>query len=76
MRKILLTGIVLSFLTYVNCFTQDLINPPVLQNVHTSDQVFRGSMGFPLGWNWCSEGIKLDSAMYINSYHKLPNRYL
>lgn len=35
--------------------------------------ILRQQNAFLLGWNWGSEGIKIDSALFINSYHDIPN---
>lgn len=66
----MILAIILTF-TFARLYCQDVINPPVLPNVDTTQVINRGSLGFVKGWNWGSPGAPLDSALNINFYHNM-----
>ncbi len=71
--KIILIFLLLS---NINIFSQNVIDPPHLQRIDTTDALNRNYHGFMIGWNWGSPGARLDSVMNINSYHGFSNSKL
>ena len=53
---------------------QNIIDPlPIISDTTGNyDVIEREQDKFIIGWNWGSEGEKLDDAMYMNSYHGYP----
>ncbi len=68
--KILIVLLLLITINITN--SQDLIDPPKLHVVDTCSILVRQTNSFIKGWNWGSPGLKLDSAMLMNSYHDYP----
>ena len=60
--------IILLLLLPIVVTAQDIIDPPSLINDTTAnkDVIIREQTSFLIGWNWGSEGIKIDSALYFN----------
>ncbi len=71
MKKTFIAEILILVFVFMKGYSQDLINPPVLQNIDTCQRVNHGSLGFVKGWNWGSPGARIDSALNINFYHNI-----
>lgn len=69
MKKTLITMIL--FFTSVNLFSQNPLDPAKVFIKDTSSVINLIDTQFVKGFNWSSQGARLDSAMHINFYHHM-----
>ncbi len=69
MNKIIYLVTFILIIYNISTYSQNIIDPPHLVRLDTTDALNRNYQGFMLGWNWSSPGSRLDSVMNINTYH-------
>jgi hypothetical protein len=74
MKNIVL--IIIAFAMLYTLQSQDKIDPIKIFDKNTVNYVNLDTNSFQIGWNWGSVGRKLDEALFINSYHHMPEEFV
>ncbi|OGU59862.1 MAG: hypothetical protein A2X64_04115 [Ignavibacteria bacterium GWF2_33_9] len=73
MKKIIIL-IIIAFCNLIIINAQDVINPPKFSYFSSTvgrydTLIYRSARPYVLGYNWGSQGARLDEALGINYYH-------